>query len=151
MLLVRRTARQGRRVPLCFQEILLSSSFFSLSTFFPYPRISSFSLFFPFSSACTHTHTHSSPSLIDHSSLQSWGGQKLMKTRLLATVSLFLICRSKAVLHDPPQVYFKYICVCIHIYIYTHTYLLFIYLTGQGLIAALGTFDLCYGMRILVP
>ena len=53
-----------------------------------------------------------------------------MKTRLLATVSRFLICRSKALLHDPPQVYFKiYMCVCV----YTHSYLLFIYLTEPGL------------------
>ena len=55
-----------------------------------------------------------------------------MKTRLLATVSRFLICRSKALLHDPPQVYFKiYMCMCV--YVYTHSYLLFIYLTEPGL------------------
>ena len=44
-----------------------------------------------------------------------------MKTRLLAIVTLFLICRSKALLHDPPQVYFK-----IYVYVYIYIYNLFI-------------------------
>ena len=70
ILLVRRTARQGRRVPLCFQEPSLFLLFLSLY-FLPLLSPLILSLFFPFSSA--RAHTHPSPSLIDHKFIAKLG------------------------------------------------------------------------------
>lgn len=99
ILVVRRTSRQGKRVLLCLQEPSLF--LLSLSLYLSIPPAPLYISSFPSPSPPPlHKHTHVPPSLIDWKFIAKlgWG---LMKSRLLANVSLFLILRSKTLIPWP--------------------------------------------------